>query len=109
MEKILKHYFKNIDQVSVNPISSGWINSTYEVEYEGKKYILQKINTHVFPQPEVISNNIDIISNHLKAKNYQNSVIEIVKDLQGNLLVKEDGEVWRMTSFIPNSICFEKV
>ena len=109
MEKILKHYFKNIDQVSVNPINSGWINSTYEVEYEGKKYILQKINTHVFPQPEVISNNIDIISNHLKAKNYQNSVIEIVKDLLGNLLAKEDGEVWRMTSFIPNSICFEKV
>ncbi|WP_313360562.1 aminoglycoside phosphotransferase family protein [Empedobacter sp.] len=109
MEKILKHYFENIDQVSINPISSGWINSTYEVEYEGKKNILQKINTHVFPQPEVISNNIDIISRHLKAKNYQNSVIEIVKDLQGNLLAKEDGEIWRMTSFIPNSICFEKV
>lgn len=57
----------------------------------------------------MISNNIDIISNHLKAKNYQNSVIEIVKDLNGNLLALEDGEVWRMTSFIPNSICFEKV
>ncbi len=109
MEKILKHYFKNIDQVSINPINSGWINSTYEVEYERKKFILQKINTHVFPKPEVISNNIDIISNHLKAKNYQNSVIEIVKDLNGNLLALEDGEVWRMTSFIPNSICFEKV
>jgi thiamine kinase-like enzyme len=109
MEKILKHYFTHIDQVKINPISSGWINSTYEVEYEGKKYILQKINTNVFPKPEVISNNIDIISSHLKAKGYQNYVIEIVKDLEGSLLAVEDEEVWRMTSFIPNSICFEKV
>ena len=76
MEKILKHYFKNIDQVSINPINSGWINSTYEVEYERKKFILQKINTHVFPKPEVISNNIDIISNHLKAKNYKDAISE---------------------------------
>ena len=42
MEKILKHYFENIDQVSINPISSGWINSTYEVEYEGKKIFYKK-------------------------------------------------------------------
>ncbi|WP_413533959.1 aminoglycoside phosphotransferase family protein [Empedobacter brevis] len=109
MEKIVKHYFENIDQVNINPITSGWINSTYEVEHEGKKYILQKINTKVFPHPEIISNNINIISNHLKAKDYKNPVIEIVKDLKGNLLAEEDGEIWRMTSYIPNSICFEKV
>lgn len=29
--------------------------------------------------------------------------------MQGNLLAKEDGEIRRITSFIPNSICFEKV
>lgn len=33
MENI-KTYFENIDQVSIN--QSGWINSTYEVDYEGK-------------------------------------------------------------------------
>ena len=109
MEKILKHYFQNIDQIVVNPISSGWINYTYEVNSQGKKYILQKINTKVFPKPDIISNNIQLVSTHLKAKNYPKQIIEIIPDLQGNLLARENDETWRLTSFIPNSICFDKV
>lgn len=109
MEKILKHYFKNIDQIVVNPINSGWINSTYEVNNQGKKYILQKINTKVFPKPEIISNNIQFVSTHLNEKKYPKQLIEIIPDLQGNLLAREAEETWRLTSFIPNSICFDKV
>lgn len=109
MEEILKHYFENIDQIVVNPISSGWINSTYEINQQGKKYILQKINTKVFPYPEIISNNIQQVSTHLKAKNYPKQLIEIIPDLKGNLLAVENEETWRLTSYISNSVCFDKV
>lgn len=109
MENILKHYFTNSDDIRIKPITSGWINSTFELDNQGKKYILQKINTKVFPKPEVISSNIDLVSTHLKTKKYPRSIIEIVPDLHQNLLVIENGETWRLTSFIPNSICFEKV
>ncbi|NOJ74362.1 phosphotransferase enzyme family protein [Empedobacter stercoris] len=109
MEEILKHYFENIDQIVVNPISSGWINSTYEINQQGKKYILQKINTKVFPHPEIISNNIQQVSTHLKAKNYPKQLIEIIPDLKGNLLAVENEETWRLTSYISNSVCFDKV
>ncbi|MGV0751144.1 phosphotransferase enzyme family protein [Empedobacter brevis] len=109
MENILKHYFLTIDQISINPISSGWINATYEVDNQGKKYILQKINTQVFSKPDIISNTIQLVSSHLKSKKYPKQIIEIIPDLKGNSLVKEENGIWRLTSFIPNSICFDKV
>ena len=109
MNKVLKHYFQNINQIVINPINTGWINSTYEIDNQGKKYILQKINTKVFPNPDIISTNIQLISSHLKSKKYPKQIIEIIPDLQGNLLPRENDEIWRLTSFISNSICFDKV
>ena len=42
----------------MKPITTGNINSTYKVEAEGAKYILQKINKNVFTKPEEVMQNI---------------------------------------------------
>ena len=46
------------------PITAGLINHTYAVFVEGEekpKYVLQKINTNIFKDPDILMNNIVII------------------------------------------------
>ena len=53
---------------NISPISTGNINSTYKVEAEGARYILQKINKDVFTNPEEIMQNIRRVSRFLEKK-----------------------------------------
>ena len=51
--------FIGTDNYDLTPITDGLINTTYLLEDkdQGKKFILQKINHHVFKHPEIIINN----------------------------------------------------
>ena len=53
---------------SMKPITTGNINSTFKVDAEGAKYILQKINKYVFKNPEEVMQNIRRVSRHLEKK-----------------------------------------
>lgn len=97
------------DHYELTPITDGLINTTYLLENkdQGRKFILQKINNHVFKQPEVIVNNHLLINEVLRSNNYQFQIIESIPSLANRLLVEDiNGEPWRMLNFIENSITF---
>ncbi|WP_160140171.1 phosphotransferase enzyme family protein [Chryseobacterium sp. c4a] len=101
--------FIHTDHYNLSPIHDGLINTTYLLEDldQQKKFILQKINHHVFRQPEVIVNNHLMVNELLKSNNYQFQIIEPIPSLTHQLLVKDkNGEPWRMLSFVENSITF---
>ena len=59
--------------VSYEEIKIGLVNQTYKVNYvmedgTGKSYIVQAINTYAFKQPELIMDNIDQITEHMRPK-----------------------------------------
>lgn len=59
----------------------GHINSTYFITgADGEKYVLQRINTGVFKDPDVVMNNVIGVTDHIRGK-----------------LVKEGGDVRRGT------------
>jgi hypothetical protein len=97
------------DNYELTPINDGLINTTYLLENkdQGKKFILQKINNHVFKQPEVVVNNHLLINEVLKSNNYHFQIIESIPSLTNKLLVEDiNGEPWRMLNFIENSLTF---
>ncbi|PXW16321.1 phosphotransferase family enzyme [Chryseobacterium sp. CBTAP 102] len=97
------------DNYELTPINDGLINTTYLLEDkdQGKKFILQKINNHVFKQPEVVVNNHLLINEVLKSNNYHFQIIESIPSLANKLLVEDiNGEPWRMLNFIENSLTF---
>ena len=97
------------DNYELTPITDGLINTTYLLENkdQGKKFILQKINNHVFKQPEVVVNNHLSINEVLKSNNYHFQIIESIPSLANKLLVEDiNGEPWRMLNFIENSLTF---
>lgn len=55
--------------IATEEITTGLINSTLMVTAEnGKKYILQEINSQVFPNVDRLMNNIDMVTSHIKQK-----------------------------------------
>ncbi|KAA2223960.1 phosphotransferase enzyme family protein [Chryseobacterium sediminis] len=101
--------FIGTDHYDLTPITDGLINTTYLLENkdQGKKFILQKINNHVFKRPEVIVNNHLMINKLLRSNNYQYQIIEPIPSLTGKLLVKDaNDDPWRMLSFVENSTTF---
>lgn len=101
--------FIGTDNYDLSPINDGLINTTYLLEDkdQGKKFILQKINHHVFKQPEIIINNHLMINELLRSNNYHFQIIEPIPSLTHQLLVKDaNDEPWRMLSFVENSITF---
>jgi Ser/Thr protein kinase RdoA (MazF antagonist) len=82
-------------------ITSGIINSTWKVKANGTNYILQRVNDHVFTNPEDIHHNIAVIAGFLK-KNYQHYLFPSpIVSLEGSELVHiPDSGFYRLFPFI---------
>ena len=91
--------------VSVKRIESGLINTTFVLNSKANSYILQAINTKVFPNHEKGLENILTVGNWLKSKNYPYSFPLPIK---GQYL-KLKNEVWRLSPFIKNSISYNQI
>lgn len=72
MQEIIKNFKVEGDVVKVEPYGNGHINSTFLVEcLDGdkiKRYVLQKINTNVFTNPDGLMNNIQSVTGFLRKK-----------------------------------------
>ncbi|MCT2406150.1 aminoglycoside phosphotransferase family protein [Chryseobacterium antibioticum] len=104
--------FTGTENCTVTPITNGLINTTYWVEDHDsdEKWILQKINTQVFPFPEIISQNHLLINKMLEEGNYPLEIVKPKATLSGSFIQKDDnGESWRMISFIEDTKTFFKI
>jgi len=101
--------------ISAKPYGSGHINDTWLVETNSNKYILQKINHHIFPEVEKMNRNIEMALAQLYAKQNATgekrfSALNIILSKNGlNHHLDEDGQYWRMMNFVPGSISYDTV
>lgn len=115
MQDIINKFISTEDFSRFEPFGGGHINDTFVV-YDNngdKKWILQRVNHHVFPRIEVLQRNIDIVSKVMEDKLTKNNdpdkerkylkYIKIGGDEKKNYYF--DGEnYWRMCNFIPRSV-----
>ena len=105
--------------VSCSELSTGNINSTYQVKFkrdgEEKNYIVQRINKHVFTQPEKVMDNIVRVTHHVR-KNVQDKGLStkkfvlrafLSKESGKPFIIDEQGEYWRCYRFIQNAITYD--
>ena len=55
----------------ITPLGNGLINDTYKIMVKGDtkpKYVLQRINNAVFTDVEMLQNNIEAVTNHIRQK-----------------------------------------
>jgi Phosphotransferase enzyme family len=98
---------------------SGNINSTFLVTLDLQPpFILQRLNTAVFCQPELVMDNICILSDYVHQMLEQDNASSSRRWLMPRVLltpqdqnhyVAEDGTFWRGISFIDNSQSFDTI
>ncbi len=91
------------DFVDFETITIGNINNTYKVTYRKdieKSYILQKINTYVFKNPEQIMSNIDLVTSHVRNKNTGRPSLHFHHTANRDNYYRNADCFWRLCNYI---------
>lgn len=92
---------------TLRPINQGFINDTYLVsKKKDPLYILQRINTTVFPNVKGIMGNVDNALEFLRSKDYHS--ITLVRTLTADSYYTDPAEgAWRLMTYIPDSTAYD--
>jgi Ser/Thr protein kinase RdoA (MazF antagonist) len=106
--------------VSASAITDGNINRTYRIEVEDggkiKKYLLQRINTFVFRNPDELMQNIFAVTGFLKEKIRKNGgdesreTLSFIKTKDGKQYYKTEGnDCWRCYVFVDDAYALNSI
>ena len=118
LRAILKQFAIDEDMVSAVPFGNGHINDTLKVtNSKGEiKYILQRINHHIFTNVDMLQNNIFTVTSHIREKlvargeqDVDRKVLTFIPAKDGKLYHFDGDSYWRVCLFIPRSKSFEEV
>ena len=103
----------------ITPLGNGLINDTYKVTTEGDcpDYVLQRINNAIFTDVELLQNNIEAATRHIRRKleaagetDTDRKVLRFIplKD-SPKTYIEMDGKFWRISVFIKGAKTYETV
>ena len=96
------------DYLGYEQIKVGNVNQTYKVTYRQpdgspKNYIVQRVNTYAFRQPEELMHNADLITEHIRAKKQAGVALHFHHTHDRKTFVyDEEHGFWRLTNYIPS-------
>ena len=106
----------------VKPFGEGHINETYAVYMPGTegtdvpRYVLQRVNIHVFKNPAQVMENIFSVTEYLRevirkeGGDLDRETLSYIKTKSGDTYFEDaDGQPWRCLHYVPNSICHQTV
>lgn len=109
IKNIIDQYFPN-QNASFELFGNGHINDTYKIIVDNKtEYILQKINTEVFRNPDAIMHNYGNLVDALVEKEDIEIPLLIETKAGNNCINNSPDGFWRMTSFVKDSHSIEVV
>ncbi len=92
--------------LSVEPYGEGHINQTYLVVTTQKRYIMQKMNTKIFPDSDGLMKNICGVTEHLRARGIE--TLEVIPTVDGKSYYKGE-DCYRVYAFIENTVTYQTV
>lgn len=116
MEQALSAWSSIGEVQSAEHFGNGHINDTYLVQTKNqKRYILQRINTRTFQDVEGLMENIHLVTGHIGRKvaqtggDVQRESMSLIPSDRGLWYHKDNqGDCWRMFTYIEGSICLQK-
>ena len=101
----------SIDKIS--PYGCGHINGTYlaECSDSDKKYILQRINTSVFKNPDALMENICKVTDYLdkNGREIYREVLHVIPTCDGRKYYTCEDGIYRVYDFIENTLTVQTV
>jgi len=88
-------------------IQVGNVNKTYEVKFRKadgtvKSYLVQNVNTYAFRKPVELMENIDKVTEHIRAKRPGKTALHFHHTADRKTYVMEGDDFWRLTNYIPS-------
>lgn len=116
MRNVLNHFAMAGAPASCTPYGNGHINRTWLVNTDAsRRYILQKINTSIFPDVPALMRNIDLVTRYLRAQGAKDrETLRLIPTSAGEICLSvEDPDpelsgYYRMYAFVENSLCLER-
>lgn len=103
----------------IKPLGNGLINDTYKVTTAGDApdYVLQRINNAIFQDVDMLQNNIEAVTSHIRKKLVEAGENDIDRKVLRFIPLKDstktylevDGKFWRVSVFIPDAYTYETV
>lgn len=121
LKNIVSHFAIRGTVSDIKPLGAGLINDTLLVttaEADAPNYVLQRVNTNVFPDVDLVMRNIYAVTTHIRTKLEAAGESEIdrkvltfmpSKDDETKLYAIVDGQYWRMMIFIENAVTKQAV
>lgn len=99
---------------AIAPLGGGLINDTFSLEAGGQRYVLQRINGTVFPDPAQIMANLRMLAAHLVELAARGESVPrlpaLIATRDGADTVRDgDGSVWRLLEFIPDAVTLPRL
>jgi Ser/Thr protein kinase RdoA (MazF antagonist) len=97
------------DVVRLETLGRGLINDTYLVTTTTRRFVLQRINTHVFPDPVAVMANMRRVTDHVSQLGGGTGIPRwqlpsVIPTLTGaDVHCDEKGKYWRAISYIENT------
>lgn len=113
LQNVAKQFIIQGDIVSIKKINKGYINSTYKIETISEsnhihQYILQRINTNVFPDVEALMNNFQTVTKilcenlHMPGEHHRGTVQTLRPTIDDKLYFEDESGSWRLMTYFDN-------
>lgn len=99
---------------TIKSYGNGHINDTYLCD-STPRFILQKINTNVFKNPEEVMENIYNVTEHLRAKitaaggDAARETLTLIRTRDGKNFYRDESGCYRMYNFVEDSVSYDFV
>ena len=104
LNKILCKFIDDTVKAEITKFGDGLIHGSYLVSINNQPaYILQQLNTGVFKQPELISHNLELLSNHLASIQKERFFPLPLKTETSDSYVIDEGKYYRLTPYVKDS------
>jgi Ser/Thr protein kinase RdoA (MazF antagonist) len=94
---------------AIRPLGGGLINLTFKVQTrQGPGYVLQRLNSRVFPQPLQVMQNVRCVTEHLAGKAHSPALRLVPTRCGQDWYVDAAARVWRCYRYIPQAHAFAR-
>lgn len=105
--------------IGAEELNAGNINATYRLHFQNEKdefYIMQRLNTHVFQQPEPLMDNICRVTEHIQKKmkgtfgeDIRRNVLHFLKAKDGRPFVCDETGFWRAYRYVSDAFTYDVI
>lgn len=113
IKRIAGHFLIKGDVFSVDSHFNGLVNKTFLVRTQDENgcydYIIQRINTYVFPEPKRLMENIVHVTRHIASKKDHNHTLHVILTKEGKTLVEDESGCYRCYHYLENTRNYQQL